>query len=165
MPDTLRHVGLDVHAETIAIAVAEADGAVRELGVIRNRPDAVRKLITKLGPAAQVRVCYEAGPTGYPLYWQLTALGVHCDVIAPSLIPTKAGDRVKTDPGDRGAARSSPGARKRQTGPTPRAPSAEQVPVAARPPPTGGGPRLDHPTRRVARRGDLRTAHSASRVR
>ncbi|HXV91106.1 MAG TPA: IS110 family transposase [Gemmatimonadales bacterium] len=97
MPKTMRHVGLDVHAETIAVAVAEEDGSVREVGVIRNRPEAVRKLVTKLGPAPQLRVCYEAGPTGYPLYWQLTALGVHCDVIAPSLVPTKAGDRVKTD--------------------------------------------------------------------
>ena len=93
----MRHVGLDVHAETIAVAVAEPDGSVRELGTIRHRPEAVRKLITKLGPAETLRVCYEAGPTGYPLYWQLTALGVHCDVIAPSLIPSKAGDRVKTD--------------------------------------------------------------------
>lgn len=97
MPKRMQHVGLDVHAETIAVAVAEPDGSVRELGVIRHRPEAVRKLVAKLGPAAQLRVCYEAGPTGYPLYWQLTALGVHCDVIAPSLVPTKAGDRVKTD--------------------------------------------------------------------
>jgi transposase len=44
-----------------------------------------------------LRACYEAGPTGYVLYWQLTQLGVACDVIAPSLVPTKAGDRVKTD--------------------------------------------------------------------
>jgi transposase len=93
----MRYVGLDVHAETIAVAVAASDGSVRELGTIRHRPEAVRKLITKLGGPAQLRVCYEAGPTGYPLYWQLTALGVACDVIAPSLVPTKAGDRVKTD--------------------------------------------------------------------
>lgn len=94
---TLRHVGLDVHAETITAAVAEPDGAVRELGTIANRPEAVRKLLAKLGDRRHLRVCYEAGPTGYALYWQLTALGVHCNVIAPSLIPTKAGDRVKTD--------------------------------------------------------------------
>src|SRR5690606_38930379 len=56
-----------------------------------------RKLITKLGGSASLQVCYEAGPTGYALYWQMAELGVRCDVIAPSLIPTKAGDRVKTD--------------------------------------------------------------------
>ena len=44
-----------------------------------------------------MRVCYEAGPTGYVVYWQLTALGVSCEVVAPTLVPTKAGDRVKTD--------------------------------------------------------------------
>ena len=97
MPQRICHVGLDVHSETITGAVAEPDGGGRELGTIRNRPEAVRKLLAKLGPREQLRVCYEAGPTGYPLYWQLTALGVPCDVIAPSLIPTKAGDRVKTD--------------------------------------------------------------------
>lgn len=83
MPHTLHHVGLDVHAVTIAVAVAEADGSVRELGIIPHRPKAVRKLLAKLGPAADLRVCYEEGPTGYPLYWQLTALGVPGDVIAP----------------------------------------------------------------------------------
>ena len=59
--------------------------------------ESVRKLVTKLGPANQLKACYEAGPTGYVLYWQLTALGVPCQVIAPSLVPVKAGDRVKTD--------------------------------------------------------------------
>ena len=94
---TLRHVGLDVHAETIAAAVAEPDGTVRDLGIISHRPEAVRKLLAKLGERAALRVCYEAGPTGYALYWQLTAWGIPCDVIAPSLVPTKTGDRVKTD--------------------------------------------------------------------
>jgi transposase len=96
-PRTMRYVGLDVHAETIAAAIAEPDGSVRELGTIANRPEAVRKLLAKLGARDRLRVCYEAGPTGYALYWQLTALGVPCEVIAPSLVPTKAGDRVKTD--------------------------------------------------------------------
>jgi transposase len=59
--------------------------------------ESVRKLVHKLGPVQDLRACYEAGPTGYVLYWQLTQLGVSCDVIAPSLVPTKAGDRVKTD--------------------------------------------------------------------
>ena len=93
----IRFLGLDVHAKTIAVAVAEPNGEIRSLGTIPNRFEAVRKLIQKLGPAKQLRACYEAGPTGYVLYWQLTALGVECQVIAPTLVPTRAGDRVKTD--------------------------------------------------------------------
>lgn len=93
----VRFIGLDVHADTVAVAVAEPDGEVRSMGVIPNRPESIRKLVKKLGPAAQLRVCYEAGPTGYVIYWQLTGLGVHCDVVAPTLVPVKAGDRVKTD--------------------------------------------------------------------
>ena len=93
----VRFVGLDVHAETIAVAVAETDGEVRSLGVIPNRVESIRKLVKKLGPAEQLRVCYEAGPTGYVLYWQLTALGAPCEVVAPTLVPVKSGERVKTD--------------------------------------------------------------------
>ena len=93
----VRFIGLDVHAETIAVAVAEPDGEVRALGVIPNRSESIRKLVKKLGPASQLRVCYEAGPTGYTVYWELTALGVKCEVVAPTLVPVKAGDRVKTD--------------------------------------------------------------------
>jgi transposase len=93
----VRFVGLDVHAQTIAVAVAESDGEVRRLGVMPNRGESVSKLVKKLGPAERLRVCYEAGPTGYVLYWQLTQLGVHCEVVAPTLVPVKAGDRVKTD--------------------------------------------------------------------
>jgi transposase len=90
-------VGLDVHAQTIAVAVAEPGGEVRSLGVIANRIEAVRKLLKQLGRPEHLRVCYEAGPTGYVLYWQLTQLGVKCCVIAPNLVPMKATDRIKTD--------------------------------------------------------------------
>lgn len=93
----VRFVGMDVHAETIAVAVAEAGGEVRGHGIIPNRPESVRRLMKKLAEGAKLKCCYEAGPTGYVLYWQLTQLGVDCEVIAPSLIPTRAGDRVKTD--------------------------------------------------------------------
>ena len=93
----VRFVGLDVHAATIAVAVAEPGGEVRSVGIIPNRLESIRKLIAKLGPAKELKACYEAGPTGYVLYWQLTELGVACEVIAPTLVPTKAGDRIKTD--------------------------------------------------------------------
>lgn len=93
----VRFIGLDVHAETIAVAVAEPGGDTRSLGVIPNRADALRKLVHKLGPVEQLRICYEAGPTGYVVYWQLAELGVRCEVVAPTLVPVKAGDRVKTD--------------------------------------------------------------------
>jgi hypothetical protein len=95
MKEKLRFLGLDVHAETIAVAIAEPDGEVRSLGTIPNRGESIRKLIKKLGPAEKLRACYEAGPTGYVVYWQLAELGVHCEVVAPTLVPVKAGDRVK----------------------------------------------------------------------
>lgn len=99
MKKATRFVGLDVHADSIAVAVAETgrDGEVRSLGTVPNRLESVRKLIQKLGGAKGLRVCYEAGPTGYALYWQLVKLGVECEVVAPTLVPMKAGDRVKTD--------------------------------------------------------------------
>lgn len=97
MDEATRFLGLDVHAETIAVALAEPGrGEVRSLGIIANEPTAVRKLVQKLGKK-NLRACYEAGPTGFAMYWQLVELGVECDVIAPTLIPKKAGDRIKTD--------------------------------------------------------------------
>jgi transposase len=97
MKRKVRFLGLDVHAETIAVAMAEPDGEVRSLGTIANGAESIRKLVKKLGPVEELKACYEAGPTGYVLYWQLAELGVACEVIAPTLVPMKAGDRVKTD--------------------------------------------------------------------
>ena len=85
MREKLRFLGLDVHAETIAVAIAEPDGEVRSLGTIANREESIRKLIRKLGPVEHLRACYEAGPTGFVLYWLLTQLGVDC--VVPS-VPT-----------------------------------------------------------------------------
>jgi transposase len=93
--EKLRFLGLDVHAETIAIA--EPDGGVRSVGTIPNRAESIRKLVKKFGPVEKLRACYEAGPTGYVAYWRLAELGVKCEVIAPTLVPVKAVDRVKTD--------------------------------------------------------------------
>jgi len=99
MRKATRYLGLDVHAETIAVAIAEGgrEGEVRSLGTIPNRPEAVKRLMGKLGRGKSLRVCYEAGPCGYALYWQLIGLDVSCEVVAPTLVPVKPGDRVKTD--------------------------------------------------------------------
>ena len=94
-----KYVGLDTHKETIAVAVCEASGGKpRYYGEIPNTPHALEKLIKKLTPEGEVlSFCYEAGPCGYGIYRQLTGSGHDCQVVAPSLIPVKAGDRVKTD--------------------------------------------------------------------
>lgn len=84
MKKNIVFVGLDVHAETIAVAVTGASGEVRSLGKIPNRPEAIKRLMQKLGPAASLRVCYEAGPTGYvlPLTTAETALADGQRVVA-----------------------------------------------------------------------------------
>ncbi len=97
MKNSIRYVGLDVHKDLIAAAVCDEDGTVTSLGNLPNEPDAVARLMRKLGPVDKLRVCYEAGPCGYVLYWQLSKMGIDCIVVAPSLIPHKSGDRVKTD--------------------------------------------------------------------
>ncbi len=97
MKKGMRYVGLDVHGESIAVAVVESGGDGTDLGTIPNRPESIRKKMKKLGPADKIVACYEAGPTGYVTYWQLEELGIECQVVAPTLIPTKSGDRVKTD--------------------------------------------------------------------
>lgn len=98
MKDTIKYVGLDVSKEKIAVAIAEEGREEpRYWGMIPHTSEAVKKLMKKLGEPDSLRVCYEAGPTGYPLYRLLMAMGIHCSVIAPSLIPQRPGERIKTD--------------------------------------------------------------------
>ena len=93
------YVGLDVHKESIVAATAAAGDQPADLyGKIGGTLDALDKLIKKLSkPGLELRFVYEAGPCGYVIYRHLTKRKFHCQVIAPSLIPTKASDRVKTD--------------------------------------------------------------------
>lgn len=98
--DDIIFVGLDVHKATVNVAIAEGGrgGEVRQVGVFENRPDVLVKMATRLARGGrQLNFCYEAGPCGYGLHRLLTGSGHACVVVAPSLIPVKAGDRVKTD--------------------------------------------------------------------
>jgi len=90
--------GHPLPTDSIAVAVARRnDKDAEELGVIPNSPQAIAKLVRKLGEPKSLRFCYEAGPCGYGIYRQLVAMGSSCMVVAPSLVPRKPGERVKTD--------------------------------------------------------------------
>jgi transposase len=96
--EKVRFVGLDVHKASIAIAVADGDGSGPEtVATIPNDTSALLKRLKKLAVGGKVQCCYEAGPTGFGLQRALQAAGVECVVIAPSMVPRTAGDRVKTD--------------------------------------------------------------------
>jgi transposase len=93
-------VGLDVHKETISVAVIHQGSPEAEfIGKFPNNPETIRNLIKKLG-VQQTQYGYEAGPCGYAIYRQILQLGGGCVVVAPSLIPIKPGDRIKTDKRD-----------------------------------------------------------------
>ena len=93
-----KYIGLDVHKNTITVAVAEPTGVPQIWGTIENTPLAVDRLLKQLGrPNHKLKVWYEAGPCGYGIYRQVRKLGHECEVVAPSLIPRQAGARVKTD--------------------------------------------------------------------
>ena len=92
------HVGLDVHKDSISVATAEPGrAAARLIGKIIHDVPKLLKVLAKIGQAEQLHLVYEAGPTGFGLQRALQAKGFACDVIAPSQIPKRAGDRIKTD--------------------------------------------------------------------
>lgn len=98
MAEGTRFVGLDVHKASISVAVAGPYGEPEDGGVIANDAQSVRRLLRRLGDGGhRSAVAYEAGPTGYALHRQVRAMGIDCIVVAPSLIPVRPGDRVKTD--------------------------------------------------------------------
>lgn len=94
------HLGLDVHRDTISVGVLPWDREEPSLDKVSSDEEAVRRLISRFPDRRSLRVCYEAGPTGYDLARMLLRWGVSCDVIAPSLVPKAAGDKVKTDKRD-----------------------------------------------------------------
>ena len=99
MKEFSKYVGLDVHKDTIAVSIADAGRSkARYYGTIKNTGAAVSALFKKINPDGEVlQFCYEAGPCGYGLYRQATASGHVCQVVAPTLIPQRASDKVKTD--------------------------------------------------------------------
>ena len=97
MNSTTIHVGLDVHKKTTAVAVSQGPGRARFIGTIDSNPRALLKVLGKLGDAQEMSVVYEAGPCGYDLYRRLRCGGYWCEVIAPSKVARRSGDRVKTD--------------------------------------------------------------------
>ncbi len=100
MSKSICYIGMDVHKNSIAIAIAEEGrkGEVRNYGTIDNNMTALDKVIRKLlSDNSELLFAYEAGPCGYGIYRHLTGNGFHCEVVAPSLIPKKSGDRIKND--------------------------------------------------------------------
>jgi transposase len=91
------HLGLDVSKNKIAVGILRWDEQVPDTEMLFNDEPSVRRLINRFDDPGRLRVCYEAGPTGFGLYRLLRSIGVACDVIAPALIPKAPGDRVKTD--------------------------------------------------------------------
>ncbi len=95
--DVNQWIVFDVHKNSLVAGVLPGSGGTPQVSRLENTERAIRRFIVRTGEASTLAVAYEAGPCGYELYRLLTKIGVACDVIAPSLIPVRAGDRVKTD--------------------------------------------------------------------
>jgi transposase len=91
------HLGLDVHKDTISVAILRPDQQVADVERIAHDQASIRRLVGRLGNPRMLRACYEAGPTGFELARLLHSMDLRCEVIAPSLIPRAPGDKVKTD--------------------------------------------------------------------
>ncbi|MEH7348257.1 IS110 family transposase [Gottfriedia acidiceleris] len=89
-----KFIGLNVSKDIIA---DEGRSPSRFHGNIQNTPEAIRKLFKKLGDPEKLIVCYQDGSSGYSIYRQLLSMDIECIVVAPTLIPKRTGDRVKTD--------------------------------------------------------------------
>jgi len=94
------YVGNDVHSATIVLAALEGDAQKPSVSEIPNEERAIRRAYKRLQQLGEVRCCYEAGPCGFEFYRLMTEMGIHCEVIAPALIPSKPGERIKTDKRD-----------------------------------------------------------------
>lgn len=96
----LTHLGMDVHKDSISIGILRPDEESPDVERIFNDEPSVCRFLARFADHRVLSVCYEAGPTGYELHRLLTSMGIRCQVIAPSLIPRSADDRVKTDKRD-----------------------------------------------------------------
>ena len=176
------HLGLDVHKDTISVAILAPDRDGPDVDRIPHDEASVRRLVGRLGNPRLLRACYEAGPTGFELARLLATMHVRCEVIAPSLIPKAPGDKARDrpsglpaagpaapgrgtggdphpHPGRGGGARSVPGPRRPGRRPHPRAASAVEVPAAPRAA-LAGRERLDADPRALAAGPALRPART-----
>ena len=100
VPSHVRVLAMDVHKSTVSVGLLEPGSDTPAVDRLSTDDESLRRLIARFDEPAGVWACYEAGPTGYELARTLRGAGVHCEVIAPSLIPARPGDRVKTDKRD-----------------------------------------------------------------
>jgi transposase len=98
----ITYIGIDAHKKSHSICILHPNGEKEEAFTVNNQKSEIKKVLKKLQKRmeGEIRICYEAGPIGFDLQRTIQSLGIHCDVIAPSLIPKKPGERIKTDKRD-----------------------------------------------------------------